>query len=772
MSVPAESMNAGIAAAVDQGVLAGSDEGAIPEGERLEVQKIQKEYEVARAFDKFTRHRYARDRRYAAGNANPNWASDANIIGAFIDILCAFLYAKDPDVSARPAAHVDAPPPEAPPALPGIPGAPVLPGMAPAGAPGLPPDPMAALAPPADPVLGQMGAPVEPMLGSPIAFGAPPAASPVPPVGPVMPPAPARATETIEQKDAARFAATSQIVVSKSWKRAGLKRVMKRVLRSSLSVGPGWFKSYVYEEAGKNPKLDKELKDARDNLERIQKLQDDLTGMQPEQEQALTEEELKLQIAGMEKRIELMVKRGLCIDFIRAEDIQISLDVPTLQDYRDADWISHDLYIEQDSAKARFPRLTDADLQRATEYTQRDSAKQTAPIDGFMSPELAIPEGTYVKAADNQGQGSGVTGGKDSNVKFVKVVEFWDHRDMNIKTFMDGVDRWAVDPFPPEHASSRFYPFFQLALFVVDGLRHPQSIIDRTWKLQDEYSSRRSSGRKTRERSIPGTIFNSAELDPEEVKKLEKSTEQEYVGIRSTTPGVDINKIVGPKPIPNIDPAIFDTKDILYDMNVVTGVQEAQASGTSDANTATEADIQQSGFASRTGADRDTEEDLLTEFAQYTLEIMVQGVPTRDIQRMAGPYAFWPEGMDVEDILTLVEIEVTAGTTGKPRANADKETWATLLPIILELVPQIRMAEAAGDIGMAETFTNILRETLKRLDDRMTLESILSAVPPLPMLPGMPPGGPATSAPPADGGAPPTGNGTVNNPIAQGAPAV
>lgn len=756
-------MNAGIAAAVDQGVRAGNEEDGVSEGELEAVKKLQREYEVARAFDKFTRHRYARDRRYAAGSANPNWASDANIIGAFIDILAAFLYAKDPDVSARPAAQVEPPPPELPTAVPGAPMAPGLPGMAPA-------DPLAALAPGGMPVPPGADPMAAMPAGPPTAFGAPPTQPGVPPVGPVMAPPMARAAQPVEQKDAARFAATAQIVVSKSWKRAHLKRVMKRVLRSSLSVGPGWFKSYIYEEQGKNPKVEKELSDARDNLERIQKLQDDLTGMQPEQDEALTEEQLKLQIAGLEKRIELMVKRGLCIDFIRAEDMQVSLDVPSLQDYRDADWISHDLYIEKDSAKARFPRITDAELQKATTYVQREMQKNVSPIDGYASPELAVPEGTYVRASENVGQGSGVTGGKDSNIQFVKIVELWDHRDMNIKTFMEGVERWAVEPFPPEHAATRFYPFFQLALFEVDGSRHPQSIVDRTWKLQDEYSSRRSSGRKMRERSIPGTIFLSGEMDPAEIQKLEKSVEQEYVGVRTTTPGADINKVMGPKPISRIDPAIYDTKEILYDLNVVTGVQEAQASGNSDANTATEADIQQSGFATRTGADRDTEEELLTEFAQYTLEIAVQGIPARDVERMAGPYAFWPEGMDVEDILTMVEIEVVAGTTGKPRAMADKETWATLLPLMLEMIPLIRQAEAMGDVGTADTYKNVLRETLKRLDDRMTLESILSSVPSLPMVPGMP-GGPATSAP-SGGGAPPTGNGTVNNPAAQGAPAV
>lgn len=756
MSVTPEQMTAGLQGAVAQGVQLGGDEEATPEGELQAVKKTVKEYDTARAFDKFTRHRYARDRRYAAGTSNPSWASDANIIGAFIDILVAFLYAKDPDVSARPAAHVDAPPPKAPP-MPLLPppGAPAVPGM--------PPDPMAAAMPPVDPLAAAAPPPGDPMA----AFAGAPG---VPPVGPVVPPAAAAPAEPIEHEDAARFAETAQIVISKSWKRAGLKRVMKRVLRSALSVGPGWFKSYVYSEQGRNPVLEKELKDARDNLQRIQALQDDLVGDAPDADSPeLTAEEIKMQIAGLEKRVELMVKRGQCIDFLRAEDIQISLDVPTLADYRDADWISHDLYIEKDTAAARFKdRLKESDLKSAVEYVQRVQQQNQAPLDGYASPELAIPEGTYVKATDNQGQGSGQTGSNNS-VKFVKVVELWDHRDMNVKTFIDGVDKWAVEPYPPEHASSRFFPFFQLALFEVDGSRHPQSLIDRMWKLQDEYSSRRSSGRKTRERSIPGTVFNSAEMSVEEVSKLEKSVEQEYTGVRTTTPGADINKVMGPKPIPNIDIAIFDTKEILYDMNVVSGVQEAQASGASNANTATEADIQQSGFATRTGADRDTEEELLTEFAQYTLEIAVQGLTARDVQRMAGPFAFWPEGMDVEDILTLVEVEVEAGTTGKPREKADKETWATLLPLIMQLVPQIRMSEQTGDIGMADTLKNILRETLKRLDDRMSLESILAPGAAPPMMPGMP-GAAATSALP--GAAPPIGNGTVNNPVAQGAPPV
>lgn len=754
MSVPAESMNAGIRGAVEQGVRAGGDD-EIPNDERELVKKTFQEYKTARDFDRPVRQRYTRDRRYSSGTANKMWASDANIIGAFIDILVSFLYAKDPDVSARAAAHVKAPP--APPPVPMM--API-PGAVNAALPGAVP-PLAAP--------GPLDAPIAP----PTAFGAPPADPAAPGLQPPMPTAPpmAQAAAPMEQEDASRFAETAQIVVSKLWKKAGLKRVMKRTVRSSLSISIGWFKSFIYSEEGQNPELEKQLSDLRDNLERVQKLQDDLTGLiEAPDDPEVTAAELELQIAGIQKRVELLTKRGQCIDFVRAEDMQVSLDVPSLEDYRDADWISHDLYVEKETAKGRFTRLTDTDIERATEYTQRETGRNDdAPIDNFMTPDANMPEGVFVRATDNVGQGS-VVGGKEKPVKFLKIVEMWDHRDNQIKVMCDGVERWAKEPSPPEHASTRFFPFFKLAFYEVDGSRHPQSLPERTWKLQDEYSSRRSSGRKMRERSIPGIIFNSGEIDPENAKKLESSTEQELIAMRTTTPGAKIGDQFAEKPVSRIDPVVFDTQDILRDAYMVTGANQAQMEGISQSNTATEADINQSGTASRTGADRDCEEELLTEFAQYTLEIAVQGLTARDVTRLAGPYAFWPEGMDVEDVLTLCEIEVVAGTTGKPQDKADKESWATLLPLILEQLPLIQMDEMTGNLAMAETRKNILRETLKRLDDRMTLESILVTGPAPMGMPGMPGASPTSATPGAE--PPPTGNGTVNNPIAQGAPPV
>ena len=71
------------------------------------VKKFCDEYKSAREFDKDARIQYNKDRKYAAGLADPNWASDANLIGSFIDILVSFLYAQNPDPGVKPALQVD-----------------------------------------------------------------------------------------------------------------------------------------------------------------------------------------------------------------------------------------------------------------------------------------------------------------------------------------------------------------------------------------------------------------------------------------------------------------------------------------------------------------------------------------------------------------------------------------------------------------------------------------------------------------------------------------
>lgn len=699
-------MNNELKAAVDEAIFAQlpADQREAAIKETKVVAKLWKEYTDARAFDEGARKQYAIDRRYAAGTADLRWAVSTNLIGTFIDILVSFLYARNPDVSVRKSPQVDS-----------------------------------------------------------------------------------RGTRT--QDD---FAKTMELVISSLWKRGRLKFAAREQVRSTLSVGPGWLKVIMVADGPNIPEMQKDLGDLRDNLQRLEeskaKLQkawdkaplqsvdelppDDVMAMpQPDysgcdmspDEYAAEEARMNELITSQEQKIEVTLRKSLAIDFLSAEDVQMSLNVRKLNGYRDADWLANAIYVLKEEVKEKFPRLLEAEVKAATSYFQRKDTK----VDPIGMDMLTIGQGVTPADAEQYSTGKGSTsmtstGANTDGAEFVKVVELWDKRTNHVKTMIEGVSRWAKEPYQPDYPTTRFFPYFLLTFYDVDGARHPQSLSWRLCKLQDEYCTSRSAQRLTRERSIPGIMFNKTQVGPEEAQKLEAAKHQELIGIVLTDPNAPLANAFAEKPVGSVDMRLFDTQPILQDMEKIAGVQEALQSSTTPEKTATEAEIQQTGFASRTTADRDTLESELTDMAEYTAELSLGALTLRDVQRIAGPSAFWPENMDVEDLLTMVELDIVAGTTGKPKSMGDREAWGVVMPMIKETIVQIQQALMSGNEPMAKALIELIRETMLRLGDDTDIERFIPELPEVPPVPGMPPGPGGAPMPEGDPGAMPPPGGPVD----------
>lgn len=652
------------------------DPDAVRQVEYRVVKQLMEEYDTARKFDEEARKQYAKDRRYAAGMAR-TWEVSVNLIGSFIDVLCSYLYARNPDVSVVRAEEVPPPP-----------------------------------------------APQDPLL--------------------LIEHLQKQQAMVAKNADMEAFAKTMQLVVSRLWKRGYLKHCIKKAVRSTLSCGPGWFKAIMITDKRTDPQVSAALNDARDNLARIEALQREIDEGEAK-DLEVKQRELEMTIEGLSAKVEVIVRRGLAIDFCSAEDVQVSLDVRDLDDYRESGWMANAIYRPMSMLCEMFPRIDKDKAKKATNYYQR------TPIDPMQAMLEGKLQATDAESFTKDG-GQMIRGaGGSEPVAFMKIIELWDKRDNLIKTMVDGIDCFAKDPYPPPNPSTRFYPYFLVALYMVDGSRHPQSLSWRLAQLQDEYSATRSSAKINRSRSVPAILFNSEQVDAAHAKKLQEGVDQEFIGIKLTNPSMPMRDVFAEKPVARMDPMVFDTSTVERDMEKVSGVQEALQSSVVQPKTATEAEIQQSGFASRTSADRDTLEDVLNDLAHYTAEVALGALPTADVQRMAGEYAFWPEGMDIEDLLTMVEVDITAGSTGKPNTSAERESWTVALPLIQQLMLQVQQQRAMGNEPMAQAMIQLLRETLQRLGDRIEVERFIPG-PLLPMtpVPGMPPG----MMPPGAGGMP------------------
>ena len=626
-----------------------ADDKEASEAEEAQVAKLWKCYDDARKFDENFRKQIAIDRRYAAGTSDLAWAVTTNLIGAFIDILVALLYARNPDVSVRKSPQVDE-------------------------------------------------------------------------------------SYTYQQQV---FARTLEIVISSLWKKANLKKTARKGVRSVLSNGEGWFKATMVSDKRPQPEVEKALNDAQETHARLiaqQKLLEDPQNQDPETLEAEKAEKESL-IAELQEKLELAVNKMFVIDYVETENIQVSTDINSIDGYLNADWIGNEVYYTKEDAAAQFPRLSNEDLKSAKIYSQRPPKELTTrDIDNVLPQGMLTAESAQAfttQTSENQSQA------------FLRVVEIWDRRDKQIRTLIDGVKKWAKEPFAPPYPTSRFYPYFYFAFYEVDGQRHAQSLSWRLYKLQDEYSSSRSNFRLTRERSIPGVLFNATMLDEVEAKKLTESKSQEYTALRPSDPAAPIGNLFAPKPVQGIDMRLYDPTLILNDMERISGVQEALSAainGPGNPKTATEANIQQSGTQARTTSDRDNLEGMLTDLAQYTAEQSLQCLETRDVQRLAGKKAFWPAGMDIEDLFTLVEVTIEAGTTGKPRQQTDMQSWSTILPLVKDTIKEVEQALATGNLPMANCLIELVKETMLRLGDESDVERFIPRQPP--------PGTPGAGGPP------------------------
>lgn len=626
-----------------------TDDKEASEDEQALVAKLWKCYDDARKFDENFRKQVAIDRRYAAGTSDLSWAVTTNLIGAFIDILVALLYARNPDVSVRKAPQVDE-------------------------------------------------------------------------------------SNTYQMQV---FARTLEIVISSLWKKGNLKKPARTGVRSVLSNGEGWFKATFVAEKRPQPEVETALNDAQETHARIvaqQKLiKDSGTGDPQTRDAELAEKQALIDELG--EKLELAVNKMFVIDYVETENIQVSTDINRIENYTDADWIGNEIFIDKDDALARFQRLTVEDIKSAKIYYQRAPKELTT-----RDMDNILPQGTV--SAESAQSFTTNTSAQESPA-FVRVVEIWDRRDKQIRTLIDGVRKWAKEPYPPPYPTSRFYPYFYFAFYEVDGQRHAQSLSWRLYKLQDEYASTRSNFRLTRERSIPGVLINATMLDEVEAKKLTESKSQEYTALRPSDPSTPLANLFAPKPVQSIDMRLYDPTLILNDMERISGVQEALSaaiSGPGNPKTATEANIQQSGTQARTTSNRDSLESMLTDLAQYTAQQALQCLQIRDVQRMAGAKAFWPEGMDIEDLFTLVEVTIEAGSTGKPRQATDMQAWGTILPLIQKSLQQIEQSFAQGNAPMANALIELVKETMLRLGDESDVERFIPRQPP--------PGSPGAGGPP------------------------
>lgn len=490
-----------------------------------------------------------------------------------------------------------------------------------------------------------------------------------------------------------QYGKTCETVVSRMLVRgAKLKKKIKAQVRAAMLSEIGWVKLTYQKDIREDPLIHDRLNDIQDNIERLKALTDELD--EEYQSRDLTIAELTQQMQALEGDREKVISSGLVVDKIMTEDLLV-LDqtVRDFDDYIQSSRMAQRVWMSEEAFETKFKRCP---MKSAKKWSGKD-----------------IPSAAK----------SDVSTSSEMEATFVAVWEIWDKEANQVLTWCQGEEQWCREPFSPTVIGRRWYPFFGLCFNPVDGQLYGLSDVELLIKLQEEYNETREKFAAHRKYSIPITVVRSGgSLSDQDVANIKKAQPGDTVviGGDSSVPLTnDINSLQGPP----IDPALYDVQSIRADIEMVSGASDAARGMVLTAKTATEAEIMQQGLVSRTAERQDTIEDMVEEMATYAIEILTGELEIPEVVRFAGEQAVWPQDKNVDAIFDELNLEIRAGSTGKPNKSQEREQWVQLLPQIQQAMDKIMALRQAGQNDMADAMVELAKESLRRFDERIDLDA-------------------------------------------------
>ncbi len=494
---------------------------------------------------------------------------------------------------------------------------------------------------------------------------------------------------------ARKFAESLEIVTNHSLREGKLKRRAKQMVRSAQTSRMGCVKIVMQRSFKEDPLIRSRIKDAQDNLALMESLARQIVDEEGDKEEIeARRDQLEQLITALEQKVEVVKAVGVVIDHIDILHLRVDPDIPSMMDYTDSPWIAH--YVDYDA-----------------EYLRQKFGVDEKRLEGLteFKHEEAKEEGT----------------------KLYRVWERWDEATNSVYTWLDGDKEWLKEPYVPQALGERWYPFFLFATHWMDGQKWPVSDVELLKNLQEEYNETRDSERKVRKNSKAYLVADGTRADPTDVMKIERVGDVDVIVMKLNGESISTQLQQGVQPPYN--PALYDTSAIRSDMEYAVNVSDAARGAVEDTKTLGEAEIVQSHMASRSNERLDELESVLTEIYQYVAEMLVLELDQSMAAEIAGEGVFWPE-IDKETLFKNVAVDIKGGSTTKPDRAREQKQWTELLPQIMELVNTImQMRQGTVDPNTQQIspgvpddqnpFVWLLEETLKRYDERISMDQIL-----------------------------------------------
>jgi hypothetical protein len=269
----------------------------------------------------------------------------------------------------------------------------------------------------------------------------------------------------------------------------------------------------------------------------------------------------------------------------------------------------------------------------------------------------------------------------------VCIWEVFDERNKQQLAIAEGYPDFVSEPQEPSVKLERFWNLFPLVFNEVENeeeafppsdvwlMRHPQRDVNRA----------RQGLREHRNANRPKYVTGAGALEEDDKRKIANSEAHAILELQGLQVGEDVAKKIQKFDHTGIDPNQYQVEEHHKDILRSVGSSEAAMGGVSG-GTATENSIAESARSASQADNVDELDDFLGELARATGHLMMLELEKDTVVEICGPGAVWPDTKPTrESIAKDLELEIEAGSSGRPNKAAELANLERAAPYVLQI---------------------------------------------------------------------------------------
>lgn len=429
---------------------------------------------------------------------------------------------------------------------------------------------------------------------------------------------------------------------------ANYKQQFKALVRRAKVCKVGWVKLDYQRVLEPNLDVAAQIPDITSKISNIELALTKMEKGESYDTQSAEMEQLRLNLADLERDKEMVVRDGPVLSFPRADQVIVDPACTHLKTLTGAGWVAE----EFEKTPDEILKLYQIDIKSEFKWYASDGN----PYD------------------------------KDPKECTARVYQVWDKENQQEFVICEGYSGYLREPRTPQTWLERFWPYFPLVFNEIehDCEIYPQSDIEHAKDIQNEYNRSREGLRQHRIAARPYYVTAKG-LEKDEKDRLAYHADHEIIEMPTLAADQKVSDLIQRGPVANIDPNLYEVEGVFNDLMRAVGTQEAQLGGMSG-GTATEASIGEQSLATSKSDNVDDLDELLSDLFRAAGQVMFMNVQKQTVIEIVGPGAVWPDTpMSRNEASKEILLTMEAGSSGRPNRAAELANLERAAPYLLQI---------------------------------------------------------------------------------------